>query len=417
MSRFRLLVLALAGVLVLSGCWAVPGQGPDRSGYNPFEATLTIDTVESLGQAWSTQVGVSTVDPVISGGLVHVNGGVSIRTGEVVWTSPTGEGQVWTGPVLVDDGRLVTGAQAYRYPGETTAVDAATGDVPVAGLPDVGVPNAIRGDVIVGQRMTDEVWAGTLLLVHLTVAHETDPEVGWSGYINIGWSGDVRFSEDVTLARERVHVTGPGLLATAAGDGTLGNGVRAYPITAPAENCGPADQPRYACPSWATPLPGSTATSAALDADNSTLFVGVDTGSVHALDEATGAIEWSADVGSAVSATPSVAEGVLFVPTAAGELLAFDADGCGEAMCSPLWSATTGAAIDAQPAVAGGVVYTGSSDGSLDAFATAGCGGSLCTAVWSADTGSAITGAPAVSRGRLFVGTADGRLVAYAINA
>jgi outer membrane protein assembly factor BamB len=60
-------------------------------------------------------------------------------------------------------------------------------------------------------------------------------------------------------------------------------------------------------------------------------------------------------------------------------------------------------------------VFTGSSDGTVAAFDAAGCGAALCPRLWSRSTGSAITGAPAISVGHLYVGTADGRVVAFGL--
>ena len=59
-------------------------------------------------------------------------------------------------------------------------------------------------------------------------------------------------------------------------------------------------------------------------------------------------------MGANVSATPALAGGVLYVPTADGDLVAVDAAGCGAATCEPLWSAAIdGTAITEQPAVSG----------------------------------------------------------------
>lgn len=62
-------------------------------------------------------------------------------------------------------------------------------------------------------------------------------------------------------------------------------------------------------------------------------------------------------------------------------------------------------------------MFTGSANGSLHAYDATGCGAAVCAPIWSAETGSEITGAQAVSLGTLFVGTADGRLVAYQLPA
>ena len=218
---------------------------------------------------------------------------------------------------------------------------------------------------------------------------------------------DVIGSGGATLGTGAFYASGHGTLATAPGDPGAGPAVRAYAVSESRPGCG-ADGAEE-CPLWAAPIDG-TAPPAVLGTDpgGPTVYIGTSAGTVYALDAATGAVRWTASVGAAVSASVALAEGVLYVPTADGRLVALDATG------TTLWEASTGARIGVQPAVAGGVVYAGSDDGSVDAFPAAGCGATTCTALWSAEAGSRITGAPAVSRGQLYVGTADGRLVAYA---
>jgi outer membrane protein assembly factor BamB len=75
-----------------------------------------------------------------------------------------------------------------------------------------------------------------------------------------------------------------------------------------------------------------------------------------------------------------------------------------------LWPAATGAAITSSPAVANGVVYVGSDDGRLYAFASGGCGAPTCPPLWSGATGAAIKSSPAEANGVVFVGSDDGRL-------
>jgi outer membrane protein assembly factor BamB len=182
--------------------------------------------------------------------------------------------------------------------------------------------------------------------------------------------------------------------------------VWAYSVTESRPGCG-TDTRGDECPLWATPIDG-IAQPVVIALGQRTVYTGTGAGTIYALDATTGTVQWSASVGAAVSASPALADGILYVPTADGRLVALDTAG------TRLWEASTGARIGVQPAVAGGVVYTGSDDGSVDAFDAAGCGAPTCAALWSAETGNRITGAPAVSGGQLYVGTADGRLVAYA---
>ena len=51
--------LAVA-MVVLSGCWLAPNQGPDRSGHNSVERSLTSATVATLSERWRVEACAST---------------------------------------------------------------------------------------------------------------------------------------------------------------------------------------------------------------------------------------------------------------------------------------------------------------------------------------------------------------------
>src|SRR4051794_13641983 len=109
---------------------------------------------------------------------------------------------------------------------------------------------------------------------------------------------------------------------------------------------------------------------------------------VSALDQA-----WHADIGNVIS-SPAVVGGVVYVGTngivgtgAGTGLYAFPTTCPSTDSCAPLWTASTPAAITSSPAVAGGMVYVGSLDGTLYAFDAAGvqgCSGTpkTCAPLW-----------------------------------
>jgi outer membrane protein assembly factor BamB len=94
----------------------------------------------------------------------------------------------------------------------------------------------------------------------------------------------------------------------------------------------------------------------------------------YAFDTATGALQWTALTDpAAVTSSPGVANGVVFVGSNDGNIYAFDAsgsDGCSGTpkSCLPLWTGMTGAGVQSSPAIANGMVYVGSQDGKLYAF-------------------------------------------------
>jgi outer membrane protein assembly factor BamB len=415
-------------VLVLSGCWPVPGQNADRTGHNGFERAITPATVADLEQAWaSSWPGVGT--PVVSSGGIHVviEDPVSAHAcalitlrpsdGEYLWHAILAEaiacGEVYDATTLSDPfvigGQVVVGFETlyalrgccpalWQYDVGSRSFDVATG-VEGAGWVDWKV-GSVRGDLAV-------TMGGTIMWPPYSpnITQSTGLESAAGGAAPLSIPGSVEAS--TTIGRDAVLHTGHGLLATTPGDTTTGIGVRSYPLSGLVNTCGTSGT--ESCPRWATPVDGAVTGPPVLGDGGETVFAATTTGTTYALDGDTGAVRWSTPVGAAVTASPALAGGVLHVPTASGELVAIDAtDG------TVLWRGATGsaAAISGQPASAGGVVFTGSADGRVSAFDAAGCGAASCGTLWSASAGTAVTGAPAVSNGQLYVPNDDG-LTAY----
>lgn len=426
----------LVAALALAGCWPVPGQNADRTGHNAVESGLTPATVGELTQAWATGTGSGAAsDPVVSRVGVHVVvDGCSIRThhpatGETVWSqnrpypllglgcdpivqfSPpfvVGERVIWgqRHEVRSPMPRCAPNEGMTTFSGNSFQHDVATGATPSEPAPPGAIVAAVRDDTAVA----------TSARVFYSNPELPQCPTAWfsNGVITVGSLSDPAARRTFetgggtlpTLGVDAVYQAGSGTLATPPSDPVWVEAVWAYSVTESRPGCG-TDTRGDECPLWATPIDG-IAQPVVIAPGQRTLYTGTGAGTIYALDATTGTVQWSASVGAAVSASPALADGILYVPTADGPLVALDTAG------TRLWEASTGARIGVQPAVAGGVVYTGSDDGSVDAFDAAGCGAPTCAALWSAETGNRITGAPAVSGGQLYVGTADGRLVAYA---
>jgi outer membrane protein assembly factor BamB len=411
----------VVGMSLLAGClWPVQGQGPNRQAHNDLETAITVDTVASLAPAWSAPVDEGPVgDPVTSAAGIHVNDtravyGFDPATGARRWRYGVAAPATMDQP-LVNGDRLIANMRVpddFLGHGAHVGLDPATGAA-LSGE-DVERVLAVRGDRFVSfddfgfPRLL--AWEEFLSVVDTT----TGQEICCHGLFYL--EGQAPTHPQLTLGSSLVLHGGPGLLTFQPPGGlhTFGNGVRAYALDGSVAPCSSAEL-AAACATWTTRTDGTTTTAPVLSDDETTAYVGTDAGTVYAVDTATGAVRWTASVGSAVTDAPALAGGRLFVPTAAGDLLVVRAAGCQTATCAPLWRGTTGSAITQQPAVAGGVVFTGSADGSLRAFPAGGCGRPSCLALWAAFTGSAITGAPAVSAGHLYAGTADGRVVAYTL--
>jgi outer membrane protein assembly factor BamB len=403
-------VLATGLTAGLGGCWFAPGQGPDRQANNPFETGITAATVASLEPAWTADTGDAIVGPpVVSPAGVHVAASTTVSsfdkaTGEPTWVrGPGGVPSVGdvSEPIVVGD-EVVIGIGYPNIGGNwsSLALDAADGSE--RSLPPDALIDGVRGTTA---GVSYGAFGSGGPAAHAVGVSDLVSGAGWTGFVAFGSFGSVGAQAPVTIGADGLFHAGNGPLAPAVG-APLGNGVRRFSLTTPA-NCNPSGStPLFPCPTWATATDG-VATSPVLGEGR--VYTATSAGTVYALDAATGAVAWTAAVGSAVEAPPALADGTLFVPTTGGDLVALDAaDG------SVRFRGATGAAQRVQPAVAADVVVTGSDDGTLHAWDTGGCGPATCPSLWSTDTGTdAVTGAPAVSGGRLYVGTADGRLLAY----
>jgi hypothetical protein len=150
-------------------------------------------------------------------------------------------------------------------------------------------------------------------------------------------------------------------------------------------NCAPFVGTQACSPLWSAPAHAS-ASSIGPAVSEGRLFDVVDTGGgpgLGAIDAATGAQLWSAPVGGAIAAPPSVgAGGLVFVPVA-GAIQAFPAVGCGAPTCAS-WFSLLPAPADAAgsflstPTVDVSRVYATNANGSLYSWPEGGCGAVTC---------------------------------------
>jgi outer membrane protein assembly factor BamB len=408
---------AVVAMLALTGCWPVPGQGPDRDAHNPDETTITTDTVGGLVPLWSTSLdGAAASDPVISGGALFVHTltrlySLNATTGAVNWSNAPQAGRYYAGAaiasddhVLVSDGHFVSNWSARRH-------DKATGAV--VNSVDASILDTMRGDRLALQQ---PAILGDTAFWFLRLA-DTAAGTAWSGLVEIQQS----FPEPVTLGVDFVYHVGDGVLDTQPGGTETGFGIRAFPTGGPtAHDCGPPQAAVFACPAWVAPLTARPAGPPVIGGDGTLVFVATIDGRLQAFESATGVRLWSYNLAAGVIAAPAVADGHVFVGTTAGKLVALP-EQCAAPPCAPSWTSEVGAPVNRQPAVAGtadtAVVFATSTTGELRAFAAAGCGSAVCPPVWTADAGSGVNAAPAVSDGRLFISTAGGELVAYGLPA
>jgi eukaryotic-like serine/threonine-protein kinase len=163
---------------------------------------------------------------------------------------------------------------------------------------------------------------------------------------------------------------------------------------------GPAGEPVIA---WDAGRPGALPFNTMPLPVAGRVVVGDVSGSLAALDPATGTLGWELDVGSPIRGAPATADDVVFVGTDAGEVIAAHA-----VTGKLVWRADLGeGAVRASLLVAGGVLYAGTDGGSVVALEP-GSGRRL----WSMDAGGRVARGPAFADGVLYVGSEGGRFSA-----
>jgi len=324
-------------------------------------------------------------------------------------------------PYVTPDGERVIaslGLTRMRPPGyldarwTTWVLDVETGAG--EGSAPVGFVVGARGEQLVGSR---EGSIGPFVTGRMLEQATLDAERPGRSLMVSVQSGGFPTPPQVTLGPDMLFHAGYGILATAPGDGSQGEAVRAFTRDGPLEWCGPVtfSDPvggsyDLECPQWVTPTDGQP-TAPVRSPDGSVLYVRTTAGTLYALDAATGAVRWTA-TGLGQAGAPALADGTLYVPTGDGQVLAFDGRGCGAPTCPPRQSYATGTtAAVAAPTVAGDVLYA-TAGGSVHGFAAEGCASTPCPPLWSAPG----SGAPVVSGGRVYVRSAAGTdLVAYGL--
>ena len=403
MLRFVGVVLASVS---LSGCWLHVGFDAGHTRHNGLEATLTVANAGSLTEAWSAELLAKAGEPLVRGDRVYVVTGGTTSTGittdvrafaaadgQAAWArrfGGAGEALFWDASFVGEElwtGYFMVGTLGPRPVGTYAGpvrIDPADGSVIASTTDAVGVTAPVDvGDVVV------QAWVALAAPQRRLVVRDTATlATTWTGALN----GDL----------------GTGLpgVAPAVVDGQVfvGDGTTLYAF--PLAGCGATT----CAPTWTLDL-GARPTAVVATPGGSSVLVTRGTDLV-AVDRATGAITWTAPLGSAAPGL-ALADERIYV-AAGGTLAVFPAAGCGAATCAPATSVTLAADATAAPVVAGDVVYVGTT-GAVQAFdASEGPPAPLVTLP--------VTGAPssmAVAGGRLFAvtaqgGTAPGRLVAFA---
>jgi outer membrane protein assembly factor BamB len=159
---------------------------------------------------------------------------------------------------------------------------------------------------------------------------------------------------------------------------------------------------------WANPTLPSAPVSSSPAVDNGRVFFGLDDGSVTALNETNGKAIWRVVPGGAVAIRNAlaIAYGRVYIGTAT-KFFALD-----EMTGATDWSFNTGNSNSTSAAVSNGVVYFGTGKGNVYAVnATTG------VQKWVATTGAAVSSSPALSLGSNMVLAGSNDHYLYALNA
>jgi MYXO-CTERM domain-containing protein len=228
---------------------------------------------------------------------------------------------------------------------------------------------------------------------------ESSPAVGGDGTVYVGSDDNRLYALDPGDCTVKWTVQTGGDVASSpavGGDGTI--------------YVGSNDNKLYAVRptgslKWTFTTGGNVESSPAISANGQTVFVGSHDRRLYALDAQSGALIWSANLGSIVRGSPVLgADGTIYVG-ADDDLFALrPADG------SVLWSRRPGGDVNAAPAIdAAGTVYVGSTSGKVFAL-----DGQTGNEIWSFATGAPVRSSPAIGiNGALYVGSDDDKLYAF----
>jgi eukaryotic-like serine/threonine-protein kinase len=372
--------------------WPQYGFDARHDLFNPFEQILDRSNVAGLSVQWEFMNGNGTgiapfSGPALADGVLYVGSyaettfrALDAATGSIRWSytgtsffsdPAVGGGHVYTASL---DGNL------YAFPTNCVGTCAPDWTVPVGKLGTNSPPTVSRGNLYLGG------YDGRVYAFDATTGTEL-----WSAQVNpISFADPLNFPPAVSL--DRVFVSGD-------------RGVYAFP--------GSCTTP--CAPLWVTNTQFSPA--AAPTVAGGFVLVADYQGTVYALDQATGAVQWKGAV-TAIPHAIAAAHGTAYVASGNGELVAFAVAGCGEAVCDPLWTSAPSGFSLFTPTIANGVVYVGALDfiytkGDVLAYPTTCVDG--CEPLATLVLGGANETPVAVAGGRIYATTVNGNIDALGL--
>jgi hypothetical protein len=418
--------LALVALLATAaGCdWAQPRYDAGHTGHNSGEQALTVATVDGLEKAWSA-AGPDGGNLVVARGTVVARDGEVLRaydarTGAPRWSVDTvpeePPGGEWPyGPPTVTDPTVVgttvsVGVQVIGLSISTgnsiRSFDLATG-APRAGSPQGSRTAATQSPLTAaGGRLWGAFWA-----------HSGSFEPNFYGV-----SGTSPVGGPTVVAGEASEFGDPPRDHTAV---AVGDGIAAYGSpgflrgidAAGAQGCSPLPPDEVFCtPLWSLPVGDVVDTPVVRDG----VVYATTASSLLALElraplgTAPGPLWAAAVTGGTAPAVTGSGDAYVGTSVGGGRLEVYEGMSCPNgANCAPTWVGPVGGPVTASPTVAGNVVYVPSGT-RVSAFSAGGCGAATCSPLWTADVPGKVTSPVVVIGGRVYV-SADDALVVYAL--
>ena len=345
--------------------WITDGFDLQRTHYNPDETTISVSNVNTLVRRWTVQTGSLVTEPSYYNGVLYqgnLGGGVTAYnalTGAVLWTQKVG-GAFVSSPTIVNGVLYVGSGKSYRNrdSGSIYALNPTTGAVIWYNLiKPKGTSSLVRGAPVVasgkvyvateggqvfaykaagcGSTICSPLWrVSSLGAVESSMAYD-------NGVLFIGTGSGIyalntKTKQVVWSVSTNTFVYSAPTVAN--GIVYIGSGDKFYALN---EQTGATV--------WS--YPQGVGSNAAVY--NGVVYIGA--GTLYAFDAQTGALLWTAPgTNRYPHGSVSIANGVLYTSTKHVE--AFNAAGCGKAVCKPLWSSPNNA-DHTDPIVVNGYVY------------------------------------------------------------
>ncbi|HTY75456.1 MAG TPA: PQQ-binding-like beta-propeller repeat protein [Candidatus Nanoarchaeia archaeon] len=350
--------------------WSMFNHDLAHTGYSTSSAPATNQTLWTFTTGGAIETSPAVVDGTVyfgsDDGSVYA---LNAATGTLVWNYSTG-GPVQSSPAVVNDVVYVGGFHSHAV----FALNASSGGLIWRSSTNSVYPNEISSTAVTNGFVYVDVYnAG---------------EGGEFSALNASTGGIVwKYDTEYWITNSPAIYEGIAYFGTNFGELLALNSSTGQTI-------------------WTLDETSNGGVQGSVSASDDLVFVGLSQ-KVQALNASSGVVVWSSDiVGGVQSSSPAVANGIVYVSMAYGQLYG-GVSALNETSGTLMWNQIPGSITDSSPAIADGVVFVGSDDGSIHALnATTG------TIIWAYTTGEAVYSSPAVAYGAVYVGSNDGKLYA-----